>query len=70
MSEDKAHTKDSCWSVGNIYDPSELLGVSNADLGIGQGVTEKTTGLSDVKSGVSGVKSLSTNGRLQCQTNG
>jgi hypothetical protein len=33
------HTKDSCWSVGTIYDPSELPGVSTAGLGIGQGVT-------------------------------
>jgi hypothetical protein len=33
------HTKDSCWSVGTIYDPRELLGVSTADLGIGRGVT-------------------------------
>jgi hypothetical protein len=28
MSEDKVHTKDSCWSVGTIYDPKELPGVS------------------------------------------
>jgi hypothetical protein len=39
MSEDKVHTKDSCWSVGTIYDPRELLGVSTAGLGIGRGVT-------------------------------
>jgi hypothetical protein len=32
-------TKDSCLSVGTIYDPRELLGVSTASLGIGQGVT-------------------------------
>jgi hypothetical protein len=32
-------TKDSCWSVGTIYDPSELPGVSTADPGIGRGVT-------------------------------
>jgi hypothetical protein len=31
---------------------------------------ENTTGLSDVTSGVSGVKSMHANGRLQCQTNG
>ena len=31
---------------------------------------EKTTGLSGMESGVFGVKSLSANGRLQCQTNG
>jgi hypothetical protein len=28
MSEDKVRTKDSCWSVETIYDPSELSGVS------------------------------------------
>jgi hypothetical protein len=39
MSEDKVHTKDSCWSVGTIYDPRELLEVSTAGLGIGWGVT-------------------------------
>jgi hypothetical protein len=33
------HTKDSCWSVGTIYDPRELLGVSTVGAGIGQGVT-------------------------------
>jgi hypothetical protein len=32
-------TKDSCWSVETIYDPRELLGVSTAGPGIGQGVT-------------------------------
>jgi hypothetical protein len=32
-------TKDSCWSVGTIYDPRELPGVSTAGLGIGRGVT-------------------------------
>ena len=32
-------TKDSCWSVGTIYDPSELSGVSTAGPGIGQGDT-------------------------------
>jgi hypothetical protein len=31
---------------------------------------EKTTEVSGAKSGVSGVKSLRANGRLQCQTNG
>jgi hypothetical protein len=30
MSEDKVHTKDSCWSVGTIYDPREQPGVSTA----------------------------------------
>jgi hypothetical protein len=33
------HTKDSCWSVGTIYDPRELPGVSTVDPGIRQGVT-------------------------------
>ena len=32
-------TKDSCWSVGIIYDPRELPGVSTAGPGIGRGVT-------------------------------
>jgi hypothetical protein len=27
-------TKDSCWSVGIIYDPRELPGVSTVDLGL------------------------------------
>jgi hypothetical protein len=40
MSEDKVRTKDSCWSVGTIYDPRELPGVSTAGPGIGRGVTE------------------------------
>ena len=31
-------TKYSGWSVGTIYDPSELPGVSTADPGIGRGV--------------------------------
>jgi hypothetical protein len=39
MSEDKVCTKDLCWSVGTIYDPRELPGVSTIDPGIGQGVT-------------------------------
>jgi hypothetical protein len=39
MSEDKMCTKDTCWSLGTIYDPRELPRVSIADLGIGQGVT-------------------------------
>jgi hypothetical protein len=33
------HTKDPCWSVGTIYDPRELPGVSTAGPGIGRGVT-------------------------------
>jgi hypothetical protein len=39
MSGDKVRTKDSCWSVGTIYDPRELPGVSTAGPGIGHGVT-------------------------------
>ena len=39
MNENKVRTKDSCWSVGTIYDPRELPGVSTASLGIGRGVT-------------------------------
>jgi hypothetical protein len=39
MSEDKVRTKDSCWYVGTIYDPSELPRVSTAGPGIGRGVT-------------------------------
>jgi hypothetical protein len=33
------HTKDSCWSVGTIYDPRELPGVSTTGPWIGRGVT-------------------------------
>jgi hypothetical protein len=32
-------TKDSCWSVGTIYDRRELPGVSTASPMIGRGVT-------------------------------
>jgi hypothetical protein len=32
-------TKDLCWSMGMIYDPRELPGVSTAGPGIGRGVT-------------------------------
>jgi hypothetical protein len=39
MSEYKVHTKYSSWSVGTIYDPRELPGVSTAGPGIGRGVT-------------------------------
>jgi hypothetical protein len=39
MSKDKVRTKVSCWSVGMIYDPRELPGVSTTGLGIGWGVT-------------------------------
>jgi hypothetical protein len=31
-------TKDPFWSVGTIYDPREMPGVSIADVGIGWGV--------------------------------
>jgi hypothetical protein len=34
MSEDKVRMKDLCWSVGTIYDPRELRGVSTASLGV------------------------------------
>jgi hypothetical protein len=40
MSEDKVCTKDPCWSVGTIYDPRELTGVSTAGPGIGRGATK------------------------------
>jgi hypothetical protein len=39
MSEDKVCIKDPCWSMGTIYDPRELSGVSIAGPGIGRGVT-------------------------------
>jgi hypothetical protein len=39
MSEDKVRTKDSCWSVGTLYDSKELPGVSTGGPGIGRGVT-------------------------------
>jgi hypothetical protein len=32
MSEDKVRTKNSCWSIGTIYDPTELSGVSTVSL--------------------------------------
>jgi hypothetical protein len=32
-------TKDLCWSVGTIYDPKELSGVSTVGPGIERGVT-------------------------------
>jgi hypothetical protein len=41
MSEDKVRTKDSCWSVGTIYDSRELPKVSIVGPGIGRGVTER-----------------------------
>jgi hypothetical protein len=34
MSEDKVCKKDPCWSVGTIYDPGELPGVSTAGPGL------------------------------------
>jgi hypothetical protein len=34
MSEDKVRTKDSCWSVGTIYNPRELPGVSTTSPGV------------------------------------
>jgi hypothetical protein len=34
MSEDKVRTKDSCWSVGTIYDSRELPGVSTTGSGV------------------------------------
>jgi hypothetical protein len=34
-------TKDSCWSVGTIYDPRELPGVSTTGPGIRRGVTRR-----------------------------
>jgi hypothetical protein len=40
MSEDKVRTKHSCWSVGTIYDPRELPGVSTTSLGV-DGVLQK-----------------------------
>jgi hypothetical protein len=34
MSENKLRTKDSCWSVGMVYNPRGLLGVSTTGLGV------------------------------------
>jgi hypothetical protein len=34
ISEDKVRTKDSCWSVGMIYDPIGLPGVSIVGPGV------------------------------------
>jgi hypothetical protein len=39
MSEDKVRTKVACWSVGTIYDPRELQGVSTVGPRIGRGDT-------------------------------
>jgi hypothetical protein len=44
MSEDKVCTKDSCWSVGMIYDPRGLPGVSTAGTGV-DGVLQKGEGI-------------------------
>jgi hypothetical protein len=42
MSEDKVRTKDSCWSMGTIYDPSELSEVSIVGPGL-DGVLHRIT---------------------------
>jgi hypothetical protein len=34
MSEDKVRPKELCWSVGTIYDPRELPGVSTVGPGM------------------------------------
>jgi hypothetical protein len=49
MSEDKVCTKDSCWSMGTIYDPRELPGVSTIGPGLDgmlQVVSEPTLAVS------------------------
>jgi hypothetical protein len=49
MSEDEVSTKDLCWSVGTIYDPRELPGVSNTSPGVDgvlQVVSEPTLAVS------------------------
>jgi hypothetical protein len=49
MGKDKVRTKDSCWSVGTIYDPRELLGVSTTSLEVErllQVVSEETLAVS------------------------
>jgi hypothetical protein len=43
MSEDKVCTKDPCWSVGIIYDPRELPGVSIVGPEIRRSVTLAVT---------------------------
>jgi hypothetical protein len=51
ISEDKVRTKYSCWSVGTIYDPSKLPGVSTAAPGLDgvlQVVSEPTLEVSRV----------------------
>jgi hypothetical protein len=39
MSEDKVRRRDSCCSMGTIYDSSELSGVNTVGSEIGRGVT-------------------------------
>jgi hypothetical protein len=34
MSEDKVRIKDSCWSLGMIYNPRDLPGVSTTGPGV------------------------------------
>ena len=49
MSEDKVHIKDSCWSMGTIYDPRKLPGLSTAGPrldGVLQVVLEPTVAVS------------------------
>jgi len=52
-------TKDSCWSVGTIYDPRELPGVSTTGPGIGRGVT---SGIRAASRGFTGVCGLGGSG--------
>jgi hypothetical protein len=59
MSEDKVRTKDSCWSMGTIYNPRELPGVSTAGPGIGRSVT---SGISSDPRGFTGVCGLGGSG--------
>jgi hypothetical protein len=51
MSEDKVHTKDSCWSMRMVYSPRGLSGVSNVGPkvdGVLQMVPEPTLAVSRV----------------------
>jgi hypothetical protein len=34
MSEDKVHTKDSCWSMDMVYDHRGLFGISTTGPGV------------------------------------
>jgi hypothetical protein len=54
------------WSTGLSGAPGTVAPTASSRWHYG----DKTTGLSGVTSGVSNVKSLRANGRLQCQTNG